>query len=85
MTEPDRPFAAALWMIGSILGFSALAVSGRALAGSLDTFEMMLYRSLIGVLVIVTLASATGRLAEDEAHEVAHDLTYRLVKKAYRL
>ncbi|MCB2116802.1 MAG: DMT family transporter [Rhodobacteraceae bacterium] len=51
-------------MIGSILGFSALAVSGRALAGSLDTFEMMLYRSLIGVLVIVTLASATGRLAE---------------------
>jgi glucuronate isomerase len=28
---------------------------------------------------------ATGRLAEDEAFEVAHDLTYRLVKKAYRL
>ena len=28
---------------------------------------------------------ATGRLAEDEAHEVAHDLTYRLVKQAYRL
>ncbi|MEO8240850.1 MAG: glucuronate isomerase [bacterium] len=28
---------------------------------------------------------ATGRLAEDEAYEVAHDLTYRLVKQAYRL
>jgi glucuronate isomerase len=28
---------------------------------------------------------ATGRLAEDEAFEVAHDLTYRLVKQAYRL
>ena len=28
---------------------------------------------------------ATGRLAEDEAYEVAYDLTYRLVKKAYRL
>ena len=27
----------------------------------------------------------TGRLAEDEAVEVAHDLTYRLVKQAYRL
>ncbi|RCS22231.1 glucuronate isomerase [Phyllobacterium salinisoli] len=27
----------------------------------------------------------TGRLREDEAHEVAHDLTYRLVKEAYRL
>lgn len=28
---------------------------------------------------------ATGRLAEDEAYEVAHDLAYRLVKQAYRL
>lgn len=28
---------------------------------------------------------ATGRLEEDEAHEVAHDLTYRLAKSAYRL
>ena len=28
---------------------------------------------------------AEHRLAEDEAHEVALDLTYRLVKKAYRL
>lgn len=28
---------------------------------------------------------AAGRLAEDEAHEVAHDLTYRLAKQAYRL
>jgi glucuronate isomerase len=28
---------------------------------------------------------AEHRLAEDEAFEVAHDLTYRLVKKAYRL
>ncbi|MBP1849061.1 glucuronate isomerase [Rhizobium halophytocola] len=28
---------------------------------------------------------ADGRLAEDEAHEVAHDLAYRLVKEAYRL
>ena len=28
---------------------------------------------------------ATGRLVEDEAFEVAHDLAYRLVKQAYRL
>ncbi len=28
---------------------------------------------------------ATGRLAEDEAYEVAQDLSYRLVKQAYRL
>ena len=29
--------------------------------------------------------SPPGRLAEDEAHEVAHDLAYGLAKPAYRL
>jgi glucuronate isomerase len=33
---------------------------------------------------LATLVS-TGRLAEDEAHELAPDLAYRLAKKAYRL
>ena len=28
---------------------------------------------------------ATGRLAEDEAAQVAYDLTYRLAKQAYQL
>jgi glucuronate isomerase len=28
---------------------------------------------------------AEHRLEEDEAHEVAHDLAYGLVKKAYKL
>lgn len=65
-----RPVAAALWMIGSIVGFSALAVSGREIGVALDTFEMMLYRSLIGVVVVVAFATATGRLGEVEARHL---------------
>jgi drug/metabolite transporter (DMT)-like permease len=59
-----RPLAAVLWMAGSILGFSAIAVAGRELGGSLDTFEIMLYRSLIGVVTVVAYATATGRLGD---------------------
>ncbi len=51
---------AALWMIGSISSFSAMAVAGRELAGIYDTFEIMLYRSAVGVFVVVSLAFATG-------------------------
>ena len=61
-----RPLAAALWMIGSIVGFSALAISGREIGAALDTFEMMLYRSLIGVIVVTGFATLTGRLSEVE-------------------
>ena len=51
---------AALWMTGAIASFSAMAVAGRELSGEFDTFEIMMYRSAIGVLVVVTLAWATG-------------------------
>lgn len=67
-----RPVAAAFWMIGSIIGFSALAISGREIGTALDTFEMMLYRSLIGVIVVVACAAATGRLHEVETRHLGH-------------
>lgn len=69
--EPiHRPLAGAAWMLGSIAGFSALAVSGREIGAALDTFEMMLYRSLIGVLVVVLAAAASGRLGEITARHI---------------
>lgn len=59
--KPSRPLAAALWMLGSITGFSAIAISGREIGAALDTFEMMLYRSLIGLAVVAAVALATGQ------------------------
>jgi drug/metabolite transporter (DMT)-like permease len=64
MTQVHRPLAAALWMAGSIAGFSLVAVAGRALAPALDTFEVMLYRSLVG-FVIVTAAALLSGVAAD--------------------
>lgn len=55
---------AALWMLGSIASFTAMAIAGRAVSLALDTFEIMLYRSAIGVVVVVALVIATGRAGE---------------------
>ncbi|KIC48686.1 DMT family transporter [Tateyamaria sp. ANG-S1] len=51
---------AALWMTGSIASFSAMAVAGREVSDSLDTFEIMMYRSLVGVVVVCALVAMTG-------------------------
>ena len=51
---------AALWMIGSIASFSLMAVAGRAVSFELDTFEIMMYRSFVGLIVIFLVAGATG-------------------------
>ena len=41
------------WMLGAMISFTLMAVSGRELFSSLDTFEIMLYRSLVGILLVL--------------------------------
>ena len=50
---------AALWMTGAIASFSSMAVAGRELSVTHDTFEIMFYRSLVGILVVSTVLTAT--------------------------
>lgn len=62
--QPCRPVAAALWMLGSIAAFSAMAVAGRSVKGIHDTFELMLWRSVTGFIVVVVVVAALGRLGD---------------------
>ena len=57
-----RPMAAALWMVGSILSFTAMAIAGRSVAAVHDTFEVMLWRSVTGFVLVVLVAGLTGQL-----------------------
>ncbi len=60
--QTHRPRAAALWMTGSILSFTAMAVAGREVAGLHDTFEIMAVRSVIGLLIVLMVGFATRQL-----------------------
>jgi len=65
------PFVkAAAWMIGAILSFSSMAVAGRIVTVELDTFELMLYRSLIGIVLVVTIGGLAGRLSEVSSRQL---------------
>ncbi|MCA0906421.1 DMT family transporter [Ruegeria marisrubri] len=47
-------------MTGAIASFSSMAVAGRELSLVHDTFEIMMYRSLVGFLVVALVLTATG-------------------------
>lgn len=64
MPAVHRPLAAALWMTGSIAAFSAMAVAGREVAGQHDTFEIMFWRSVVGLVIVLAVAGVAGRLGE---------------------
>ncbi len=55
---------ACLWMTGAIASFTTMAVAGRAVSLDLDTFEIMFFRSLIGILIVVSVARLAGTLGQ---------------------
>ncbi|MDB5660869.1 MAG: EamA/RhaT family transporter [Cypionkella sp.] len=74
MTGPKAPLSpalrAALWMIGSILAFSAMAIAAKQIGPRHDTFEIMTARSAVGFMLVLVLATATGKLQEINARNL---------------
>ncbi len=62
--QRSQPIQAAVWMIGAIGAFTSMAVSGRELASELDTFEIMLYRSVIGIAIVLLIGALAGTLGQ---------------------
>nr|WP_306116375.1 MULTISPECIES: DMT family transporter [unclassified Roseovarius] len=59
-SDSGQTLRAALWMIGAIVSFTMMAVAGRAVSFELDTFEIMMYRSFVGTLIVIACLTATG-------------------------
>jgi drug/metabolite transporter (DMT)-like permease len=55
-------------MTGAIFSFTAMAIAGRAVSGVHDTFEIMMWRSVVGFCLLMIVAGSLGRL-----HEVRRD------------
>lgn len=56
--DRGNPIFAALWMLGALASFALMAVAGREISAELDTFELMFYRSLIGIAIVATIGAA---------------------------
>lgn len=52
MTDQSHPLRAGLWMLGAVASFSSMAVAGREISVELNTFELMMYRSAIGFVIV---------------------------------
>ncbi len=54
--------AAVLWMIGTLLSFSLMAISVRQLGGVLNLFELLMVRSLGGLLILLIVMATRPSL-----------------------
>lgn len=66
---------AVFWVAGATCSFIAMAVTGREVSRELDTFELMLYRSLIGIVIVTSVAALTGNLRNINTQQMPLHLT----------
>lgn len=51
---------AALWMVGALVSFLTMGISGRELSAELTTAQILTYRSFVGLLIISAILSRMG-------------------------
>lgn len=59
--EKNTVWIAAIFMSGAIASFTLMAVAGRYISWELDTFEIMTYRSIVGLSIMTLFISMTGK------------------------
>ena len=69
---------AVVYMTGAIGSFSAMAVAGREVSFELDTFEIMMYRSFVGIAVVLVLGWYFGTLRHITRRHVGTHFTRNL-------
>lgn len=62
--EARAVLPAMLWMLGAIASFATMAVAGRTASAELDTFEIMTYRSVVGIFLVLAFGLAMGRMRQ---------------------
>jgi drug/metabolite transporter (DMT)-like permease len=51
---------AGLWMVGALFSFLSMAIAGRELSAELNTFQILFFRSAIGLVIISIVLSRFG-------------------------
>ena len=63
-TFANDPIRAGLWMMGAVVSFTLMAVAGREVLHELDTFEVMMYRSFLGICIVLFFSKVAGTVSE---------------------
>ena len=67
-----------LWMMGTLASFSLMAIAARELSGTIDTFQILFFRSLLGLVIISLLILAKKDLSLFSTSRLKQHITRNL-------
>ena len=63
-----------LWMMGGVFSLTSMAISGKEVSLQIDTFEILFYRSIIGVVIVSSVIAAKGLYHEINLKQIGTHL-----------
>ena len=63
-----------LWMMGGVFSLTSMAISGKEISLQIDTFEILFYRSIIGVVIVFSVIATKGLYHEINLKQIGTHL-----------
>lgn len=79
MQARSQPVKAAGYMVGAMISFTLMAIAGRELSDTLDTFEIMMYRSFIGIIIVLAVARWKGILSHISTNRMGMHISRNVI------
>ena len=79
MNSQSNALRGALWMLGAVLSFAAMAIAVRELQRHMGVFEMLFCRSVVMLAIVAALLARPGRKGTVRTHRIALHVTRNLL------
>ena len=60
----NKSLKGSLWMVGGVFSLTLMAISGKEISLQIDTFEILFFRSVIGILIVLVVFTTKGLFHE---------------------
>ena len=60
----NKSLKGSLWMVGGVFSLTLMAISGKEISLEIDTFEILFFRSVIGILIVLVVFATKGLFHE---------------------
>ena len=68
-----------LWMVGGVFSLTLMAIAGKQISLQIDTFEILFFRSVIGVVIVLFVIAGKGLFLEINLKQIRTHLKRNIV------
>ena len=70
----NKSLKGSIWMVGGVFSLTLMAIAGKEISLQIDTFEILFFRSVIGIVIILLVIAGKGLFHEINLNQIGKHL-----------